>query len=81
MLYEVITLIYSSTRSLTLILLTALVHGVFWSALLAASAALISDTIPPDRRAEGIGYWGFASIVAVAVAPPLGLLLLRIGWT
>jgi MFS family permease len=73
-------LIYSSTRSLTVILLTALVHGVFWSALLAASAALISDTIPPDRRAEGIGYWGFASIVAVAVAPPLGLLLLRVGW-
>ena len=74
-------LIYASTRSLALILLTALPHGAFWSALLAASAALISDIIPSGRRAEGIGYWGFASILAVAVAPPLGLLIMRFGWT
>lgn len=74
-------LVYASTRSLALILLTALLHGAFWSALLAASAALISDIIPAGRRAEGIGYWGFASVLAIAVAPPLGLIILRFGWT
>jgi len=74
-------LIYASTRSLALILLTALPHGAFWAALMAASAALISDTIPSSRRAEGIGFWGFASILAIAVAPPLGLFLMRFGWT
>ncbi len=73
-------LVYAWTSSLALILLIALPHGIFWSALLAASAALISDIIPPGRRAEGIGYWGFASVLAIAVAPPLGLLILRVGW-
>ena len=34
------------------------VHGVFWSGLLSASSAYMTATIPPDRRAQGLGYWG-----------------------
>jgi hypothetical protein len=56
------------------------VHGVFWSALLSSSAAYMTGLIPESRRAEGIGYWGFATIGAIAVAPPVGLWLYRLGW-
>jgi MFS family permease len=73
-------LAYAFTHSLRLILLTAIPHGIFWSGLLAASGALISEIIPPSRRAEGIGYWGFASVLAIAVAPSLGLFLFGFGW-
>jgi MFS family permease len=73
-------LVYAFSDSLPLILIAAVPHGAFWSALLAASAALMSDMLPPTRRAEGIGYWGFASVLAIALAPPLGLFLLRFGW-
>jgi MFS family permease len=59
-----------------------LVHGVFWSGLLTASGAYVTDLLPPTRRTEGLGYWGFASIMAVAVAPSVGLWVFgRGGWT
>lgn len=58
-----------------------LLHGVFWSGLLTASSAYTASFLPASRRAEGIGYWGFASVAAVAVAPSLGFWIYRHGWT
>ena len=55
-------------------------HGVFWSGLLSASSAYMSDIIPAHRRAEGIGYWGMSSVFAIAVAPSLGLWIYQFGW-
>jgi hypothetical protein len=42
-------------------------HGVFWSGLLSASAAYMTNMLPERRRAEGIGYWGLATVAAIAV--------------
>jgi len=55
-------------------------HGAFWSGLLSASSAYMSDIIPAHRRAEGIGYWGMSSVFAIAVAPSIGLWIYRFGW-
>ena len=52
-----------------------LVHGVFWSGLLSSSSSYVIDILPKSRRAEGMGYSGFASILGVAVAPWIGLWL------
>jgi MFS family permease len=71
---------YALSRTYTLPLALALVHGVFWSALLSASAAYMTDLIPESRRAEGIGYWGLSSIVAIAVAPTLAFWIYHYGW-
>ncbi|MDD5544241.1 MAG: MFS transporter [Acidobacteriia bacterium] len=65
--------IFFYARSLWIILPLAVVFGVFWSALLAASFALMTDIIPAERRAEGIGYWGVAGIFAIVVSPLSGL--------
>lgn len=73
--------VYALTTSLWVILVSAAIHGFFWSGLLSASAALIADIIPPARRAEGIGYWGIASVLAIAVAPSFGLWIFRFGWS
>jgi len=56
-------------------------HGVFWSGLLAASAAHMTDLIPEGRRAEGIAYWGLASVLAIALAPATGFWLYAHGWS
>jgi MFS family permease len=61
-------------------LVLAVFHGFFWSGMLSASSAYITDIIPAHRRAEGIGYWGMSSILSIAVAPPLGLWLYGLGW-
>jgi MFS family permease len=57
-----------------------IVHGVFWSGLLSASAAYMTNMLPERRRAEGIGYWGLATVAAIAVAPTVGFWIYRRGW-
>ena len=55
-------------------------HGLFWSGLLSASSAYMTDLLPEKRRAEGIGYWGMSTMSAIAVAPGLGFWTYRLGW-
>lgn len=55
-------------------------HGIFWSGLLLASSAHITSVIPASRRAEGLGYWGMSSLLAVTVAPTLGFAIYKHGW-
>jgi MFS family permease len=67
------SILYAFAPSYQLILALVLIHGVFWSCLLSSSSAYMLDIVPASRRAEGLGYSGFASILAIAVAPWLGL--------
>ena len=55
-------------------------HGIFWSGLLLASSAHITSVIPATRRAEGLGYWGMSSLLAVTVAPTIGFKIYEFGW-
>ena len=76
------SILYAIVPSYKIILALVLVHGVFWSCLLSSSSAYMTDIIPASRRAEGLGYSGFASIMAVAVAPWIGLYVFdHGGWT
>jgi len=71
---------YAVIEDYRLLLALVFVHGLFWSALLSASSAYIASIIPETRRAEGFGYWGLSSIIALAVAPPLGFWVFSFGW-
>ncbi len=77
----VFSLAYSVVTNYRLMLGLVLLHGVFWSGLLSASSAYITDLIPEARRAEGIGYWGLATILAIACAPAIGFAVYRHGWS
>ena len=69
----VFSLLYAVAPSYQIILGLVLIHGLFWSGLLSSSSSYIVDIVPKSRRAEGLGYSGFASILAVAMAPWIGL--------
>ena len=71
---------YAVLQDYRLMLALTLVHGVFWSGVLTASAAYMTGILPPTRRAEGIAYWGLASVVALAVGPTIGFWLYQFGW-
>ena len=70
---------YGLTASYPVMLALVLVHGVFWSGLLSASAAYLTHLLPERRRAEGIGYWGLSSVAAIAVAPPIAFWIMQHG--
>jgi MFS family permease len=71
---------YALAARPAVLLVLAVLHGVFWSGLLSANAAYTTELVPAERRAEGIGYHGLASVLAIAVAPSLGLWIYRSGW-
>lgn len=71
---------YAFVTRYELLLAGAIVQGVFWSGLLSASSAYMADFIPASRRAEGIGYWGLSTNLAIAVAPKIGFSIYRHGW-
>jgi len=70
---------YGVATRYPIMLALVVVHGVFWSALLSASAAHLTNLLPERRRAEGIGYWGLSSVAAIAVAPPVGFWIMQHG--
>ncbi len=72
---------YAVIADYRVLLALVIVHGVFWSGLLSASAAYMTHMLPERRRAEGIAYWGLSSVAAIAVAPTLGFWVYRHGWT
>jgi len=76
----VFSLLYAVITDVRVMLAMVLVHGVFWSGLLSASAAYMTNLLPERRRAEGIGYWGLSTLAGVAVAPAVGFWLYSRGW-
>ena len=76
----VFSLAYAVIADYRFMLALAVVHGVFWSGLLSASSAYMTNMLPERRRAEGIGYWGLSSVAAIAVAPTVGFSIYHEGW-
>lgn len=72
---------YAFIDSYRVLLALVLVHGIVWSSLLSASAAYMTGVLPAGRRAEGIAYWGLASVLAMAIAPSVGFWMYRHSWT
>ncbi|HUG53828.1 MAG TPA: MFS transporter [Vicinamibacteria bacterium] len=72
--------VYAVLRDYRVMLGLVVLHGVFWSGLLSASSAYVTDIVPAHRRAEGISYWGLSNILAIAVAPTVGFALYARGW-
>jgi MFS family permease len=71
---------YAVIQDYRVTLALVIVHGIFWSGLLSASAAYMTHLLPEHRRAEGIGYWGLSTVAAMAVAPTMGLWIYKRGW-
>jgi MFS family permease len=74
------SILYGVISDYRWLLALVIVHGIFWSGLLSASAAYMTNMLPVARRAEGIGYWGLSSVLALAVAPTVGFWIYRQGW-
>lgn len=71
------SLLYSLTDSMAGLLAVRILHGAGWAAFGTASAALVADVIPPQRRGEGMGYYGISINLAMAVGPAAGIFIQR----
>ncbi len=76
----VFSAMYAVTTSHVVMIGLVVIHGIFWSGLLTASGAYMAAILPEKRRAEGLGYWGFASVTSIGVAPSFGFFVYHFGW-
>ena len=66
---------YYITGSILIFALVRTLHGAPFGITTVSSSTVAIDVLHPERRAEGIGYWGLSNNFAMAVGPTLGLLL------
>ena len=62
---------YSYNLASTIVLLAVLrvIHGVTWAVSTTAVGTAITDIIPDSRRGEGMGWYGMAMTIAMAIGP------------
>jgi MFS family permease len=63
--------------NLVVLLALRVIHGVGWGASTTATITIASDLIPAEKRNEGMGFYGIASIIGMAIGPALGLSLMN----
>ncbi|MFF2880585.1 MFS transporter [Bacillus toyonensis] len=70
---------YSYNLASTIVLLAVLrvIHGVTWAVSTTAVGTAITDIIPDSRRGEGMGWYGMAMTIAMAIGPMIGLWIVQ----
>lgn len=66
---------YPLAQSILLFALLRVLHGLAFGMVTTAGNTLIIDIMPASRRGEGLGYFGVANNLAMAVGPMIGLML------
>ncbi|WP_077298200.1 MFS transporter [Virgibacillus pantothenticus] len=66
---------FALVSSIALLLILRIVQGIGWGFSTTATGTIATDLIPPSRRGEGMGYFGLAGNLALALGPSLGLAL------
>lgn len=64
---------YNLASSIILLAVLRVVHGVTWAVSTTAVGTAITDIIPDSRRGEGMGWYGMAMTIAMAIGPMIGL--------
>lgn len=66
---------YLVAGTLTLFILCRMVHGLAFGMVTVGGNTIVIDIMPASRRGEGLGYYGLANNLAMAVGPMTGLFL------
>src|SRR5690625_4860609 len=66
---------FAFVTSIMFLFIMRVVQGVGWGFSTTATGTIATDLIPPNRRGEGMGYFGLSGNLALALGPTLGLAL------
>lgn len=64
---------YSLARSIPMLVVARLIHGMAMSVSAPLSLALVSNIVPEDKMASGLGLFSLGSAIATAIGPTVGL--------
>lgn len=73
LLFAIIFVGYPLAGAFTMILIVRFMHGLTWGVATTTGSTLIVDIVPAKRRGEGIGLYGLAMTIPMAMGPLTGL--------
>ena len=68
-------LLYPLATSILALFAVRALQGVGWGGAVPAAGTIIADTVPAERRGEGLGYFSLSPNLAMALAPAAGMAL------
>lgn len=77
-LLTVASVCYFGIFNTTTLLLNRLFHGIAFGLMGTAAGTIIAQILPGDRKGEGIGYYSLSTILATAIGPFFGILLMKL---
>jgi MFS family permease len=66
---------YAIAGTFMFFLLLRFAHGLLWGITTTSSSTIIVDLIPYQRRGEGLGYYGLAMTISMALGPFLSVII------
>lgn len=75
--FSLLFFFYAQVDTIIPLYLLRAAHGVAHCSFLAASYAYVADLAPPTRRGEVMGIYGVSNVVAMALFPALGSIIIN----
>ena len=72
-----VTILYWVAKTVPFVAVVRALHGISFGIAGTAIAAIIADSLPAPRMAEGIGYFGLTVPLSMGVAPAIGISLVN----
>ena len=66
---------YMLAGTLSIFILCRIIHGLSFGMVTVSGNTIVIDIMPSSRRGEGLGYYGLANNMAMAIGPMTGLFL------
>jgi MFS family permease len=66
---------YAFAQTFLFFLIFRFAHGLLWGITTTCSSTIIVDLIPYQRRGEGLGYYGLAMTISMALGPFLSVII------
>lgn len=68
---------YIVSKSVVLLCVFRLTHGIGLGCFAALALTMVSEAVPPEKLASGIGVYGLSSVLATAAGPGIGLAIVE----
>lgn len=75
--FTITSLFYFLANSIPLLLVNRLAQGVAVGIIGTATGTIVAHILPRARKGEGIGYFSLSAVLATAIGPFIGILLLK----
>ncbi|WP_243526848.1 MFS transporter [Bacillus pseudomycoides] len=77
LLFAITMYFYDWVTGVIFLVVLRILHGISWAVATTSIGTAVTDVIPQSRRGEGMGWYGLAMTLGMALGPVLGLWVIK----